>query len=255
MNQQILGKMQTAFTLFNALGAIAGDKTIISGCVLTGTTVSDGVVFIGGEVFEFRGGVQQATVIVREVLTNLVFENNNSYPVVKTRFVQFGVGQDSIPWEEFKRGFPTKNFEAKMDEALEPVLLRIAKLEKKNAVFAAGGGMVLFQKPANQIPPGWAEVVNWRGRLPMGWKPEDADFGVVGALGGAKSTNLAIPISGYGVGGETSGLPSGQLLVTSGAQEMGEYLESVRKASSAPSAISANVLNPFRIVIFIEYIE
>ncbi len=260
MTTNILGKLQTAFSLFNALGNIVGELTIISGCEVAGDNVSNGVVYINGEVLEFRSGVAQTKVIVKEDTENLTFQNGNSYPSIKTRYATFGTGVDAINWADFKRGFPTKDilgalFSKVSTETLNAVLLRIDKLEKKNSVFQAGGGMVLWNKPANLIPDGWAEVADWRGRMPIGWNPADADFDTVGETGGSKTAVVSVPISGYGVGGESGGTPSGQLLVSSGAAENGEFLESVKKASSTPAGASVNHMNPFRVVLFIEYID
>lgn len=112
MNQAALDRMQTAYSIFNALGNIVGDKTIISGCTAIGTNTSNGVVYVNGEVFEFRGGVTQPTVIIKEDVTNLVYKNNNSYPAVKTRYVQFGTGVGQMDWADFKTGFPTKDIAA-----------------------------------------------------------------------------------------------------------------------------------------------
>lgn len=112
MNQAALERMQTAYSIFNALGNIVGDKTIISGCTVIGANTSNGVVYVNGEVFEFRGGVTQATVIIKEDVTNLVYKNNNSYPAVKTRYVQFGTGVGQMNWADFKAGFPTKDIAA-----------------------------------------------------------------------------------------------------------------------------------------------
>lgn len=111
LNQAALDKMQTAYTIFNALGNIVGDKTIISGCTGTGT-VSNGVVYVNGELLEFRGGVQQTTVIIKEDVTNLVYKNGNAYPAVKIRYVQFGSGVGQMNWADFKPGFPTKDIAA-----------------------------------------------------------------------------------------------------------------------------------------------
>ncbi|MGM8362144.1 hypothetical protein ACSV4D_09540 [Flavobacterium sp. ARAG 55.4] len=111
MNQDALDRMQMAYTIFNALGNIVGDKTIISGCTGTGT-VSNGVVYVNGEIFEFRGGVQQTTVIIKEDVTNLVYKNANTYPAVKIRYVTFGTGVGQMNWADFKQGFPTKDIAA-----------------------------------------------------------------------------------------------------------------------------------------------
>lgn len=109
MTTNILAKLQTAFSLFNALGNIVGDLTIISGCTVNGTNVSDGVVFVNGEVLEFRGGLAQTKVIVKEETESLVFQNGNSYPSIKTRYVTFNTGVGAIDWVNFKRGFATKD--------------------------------------------------------------------------------------------------------------------------------------------------
>ncbi|MDI5894407.1 hypothetical protein [Flavobacterium algoritolerans] len=260
LSTNILAKLQTAFSIFNALGNIVGELTIISGCEVAGDNVGNGVVYINGEVLEFRGGLAQTKVIIKEDTENLTFQNGNSYPSIKTRYVTFGTGVGAINWVDFKRGFPTKNipaaFAGKVDNTtLDAVILRIDELEKKNAVFQTDGGMILWNKPANLIPDGWAEVVNWRGRMPIGWNPDDANLDTVGETGGAKTAVVSIPVSGYGVGADSGGNPSGQLLVSSGAAENGEFLESVKKASSAPVGATVNHMNPYRVVLFIEYIE
>lgn len=112
LNQAALARMQTAYSIFNALGSIVGDKTIISGCNVVGANTTNGVVYLNGEVFEFRGGSTQSKVIIKEDVTNLVYKNNNSYPVVKTRYVTFGAGVGAIDWVDFKRGFDTKDIAA-----------------------------------------------------------------------------------------------------------------------------------------------
>ena len=111
LNQAALDRMQTAYSIFNALGNIVGDKTIISGCIGSGT-ISNGVVHVNGELFEFRGGVQQTTVIIKEDVTNLVYKNGNAYPAVKIRYVTFGTGVGQMNWSDFKQGFPTKDIAA-----------------------------------------------------------------------------------------------------------------------------------------------
>lgn len=122
MTTRILDEIQKAHAIFNALGAIVGDGTIISGCTVIGTTVSDGVVYVNGEVFEFRGGNAQTKVIIKEEVENLVFQNNTANPVIKTRYVTFGTGVGAMDWASFKRGFATKDIVAalvgKTDQSL-----------------------------------------------------------------------------------------------------------------------------------------
>lgn len=98
-----LDKMQTAYELFNALGEIAGNYAIIKGCVVTGSTVSDGVVYLNGEAFKFVGGNLQATVRIIAVESSKQFENGNSNVVHYERYITFASGVDSFEWSLFKR--------------------------------------------------------------------------------------------------------------------------------------------------------
>lgn len=111
MTTRILDEIQKAHAVFNSLGGLAGNFTILDGCVTTGTNVSDGFVFINGEVFDFKGGLAQTKVIIKETVENLVFQNNNSNPVIKTRYVTFGTGVNAIDWADFKRPIETKALE------------------------------------------------------------------------------------------------------------------------------------------------
>ena len=112
LSTNILSKMQTAYAIFNALGNIVGDKSIISGCVVQGSSTTDGIVFVNGEIFEFRGGVTQATILIKEDVEALLFENQTTKPAIKTRYVTFGSGVDSLNWADFKSGYFTKDIVA-----------------------------------------------------------------------------------------------------------------------------------------------
>lgn len=109
LETNILSEMQTAWSILNALGNIAGNFTILQGCTEVGTTVSDGVVFINGEVIEFKGGQVQSSVIIVQTPTVLEFEDNSEHEVIFTRYATFGVATTQWPWSDFKRGFQTKD--------------------------------------------------------------------------------------------------------------------------------------------------
>jgi hypothetical protein len=195
MDTNVLDQMQTAYKLFNAFGALAGDRAIIQGCVQTGSTVGNGVIYLNGELLEFRGALAEANIIIIQEVESKEFENGSNNEVHYTRYATFGVGTVQYPWSSFKRGFQTTEIlealELKEDKTtLVSIDERIAQLEKKNAVFQSGGGMVLWNKPANQIPTGWAEVVDWRGRMPVGFDSTQTEFNGIGKTGGAKSTTL-----------------------------------------------------------------
>jgi len=129
MTTRILDELQKAFAVFNGLGAISGDKTIISGCVTTGSNVSDGVVYVNGEVFEFRGGTAQTKVKIVEVVETLVFEDGAAKSVIKTRYVGFGTGVGAMDWGDFKRGIQTKELQALFANINNSLTTIVAKLD------------------------------------------------------------------------------------------------------------------------------
>lgn len=240
-----LQELQSAYAIFNELGNLAGNLTIISGCVVVGTNVSDGYVFINGEVLKFKAGFVSTNIIIVQNESAKEFENGSVKAVHFERYATFGTAETSWLWSEFKRPDP-----------IIVLMAKLAILEKKTAVFQAGGGMVLWNKPAIDIPTGWAEVVDWRGRMPVGFDATQTEFDTMGKIGGLKSVtgSAAIPIGGYSSNENTSGGTAGRLIISTGANEIGESLESVKKASAAPNvSITINPLNPYRTVLFIEY--
>ena len=143
MDVNVLDNMQKAYQLFNGLGALAGDLSIIKGCELTGNTVSNGVVYINGEVLEFRSGIVSENVIIVEEKETAEFENTEIHEIHYVRYATFGVATTSYPWASFKRAFPTKDIvgalQNKVDASIVTALAeRIITLETKLATIATG---------------------------------------------------------------------------------------------------------------------
>lgn len=111
LETEILAEMQNAYKLLNALGAIVGNNTIIKGCELVGTNVADGVVYIDGEILEFKGGTVDTNIIIVETKTALEFEDTITRDVIYTRYATFGAATTQWAWAGFKRGFPTVDIE------------------------------------------------------------------------------------------------------------------------------------------------
>lgn len=128
MTTRILDEIQKAHAVFNAFGGLAGNFTILDGCVTVGSNVGNGFVFINGEVLEFRGGLAQTKVIIKEDVENLVFQNGNSNPVIKTRYVTFGTGVGAIDWVDFSRPIETKGIAALLASINATLATAVAKL-------------------------------------------------------------------------------------------------------------------------------
>ena len=204
LSTNILAAVQASYSLFNALGWIGGNLTIISGCEVNGSSVSDGVVFINGEVFNFKGGNLGTYVIIRETVTSYPFQNGTVKPVIRERFVSFGTStpDKNYLWADFKRLFPTKDIQAFKDDHNT----RITNLEGKQA-FAVG--MILrYDQPLSVPPPaGW---IDWKpageqGRVWVSRSESDTDFGL-GSTGGEKTHQLTkneMPAHSHRQGSET----------------------------------------------------
>ncbi|AZI53913.1 hypothetical protein EIB75_10575 [Epilithonimonas vandammei] len=188
LSTNILDAAQTAYTIFNALGFLAGNYAIISGCEEIGNTVNNGVVFINGEVIEFRGGAKLDNVIILEDTETRSFENGQNKVVIHKRYACFGYSVENYAWGLFQRVFPTTliksfkdNFEA-----------RITALENKPSPIPIGT-ITRYDQPLVVLPPqGWVDYVAEPGRVWVQRDPNDDDF-AFGQTGGAKKHQLTQP--------------------------------------------------------------
>lgn len=99
----ILTKIQTAYSIYNGVAKMAGDKSILSGCEDLGTSVGDGYVVINGELLEFKGALKQATVIIKEEITQADYEDGSLKDFENYRYATFGFSGNAANWDEFKR--------------------------------------------------------------------------------------------------------------------------------------------------------
>ncbi|NIJ45071.1 hypothetical protein FHR24_001510 [Wenyingzhuangia heitensis] len=189
LETETLLEVQKAYSIFNAYGKAMGDKVIVSGCTVVGNNVSDGYIYLNDELISFKGGTLQSKIYIKEDVQNVEFADLVTKPVYYTRYATFGNTTNSIDWADFKRIDPILTLMSRMDE-----------LEKTNAVFITGGAMVLWNKPANEIPEGWKEVEDWRGRMPIGFDPnynfafnnDEVNYrlNVLGQTGGVRESKL-----------------------------------------------------------------
>ena len=89
---------------------------------------------------------------------------------------------------------------------------------------------------------------NIAGRVIVGYGLGYSSFG---AIGGSTTASVTSQIEGFGVGANTDGSPAGRLLVSSGLTESGEFLESVKKVSTPPTAQQINIMQPYIVQLYI----
>ena len=243
-----LQELQTAYSIFNQLGNLAGNLTILSGCVVSGISVSDGFVTINNEVLPFKAGTLSPNVIVIETATSKEFKNGEVKLVHLERYASFGTADEFYPWADFVRPIQTKNIPTDL-------VARLENLEKKAAVFIAGGGMVFWNKPLADIPEGWQEVVNWKGRIPVGYDVAQTEFNTMGKQGGNKSKTLAVnelpkhkfEYKGFRYVG-SQGLKFGD------NPSFQALFDGINQSNEVGGDVAFSLLNPYRTVLFIEYI-
>lgn len=262
---QTLDEMQKAYSLFNSLGKLAGDFGIISGCVVSGTAVSDGVVFINDEVLPFQGGQIGTNVIIVETITQKEFKDGSTKDVVYTRHATFGVATTSYPWSNFLPSFPTTQIPAALDlkedkTVVTALLARIVALEARPPSNIPLWGIILFDRPAADIPAGWAEYIPLKGRMAVGHDDSytqdtdqiDYQFNTLGYAGGAKEHQLTkAELPNYNL------LRNVGLLVYSGIGSL--FAWSSEPGAGATQVINSggsdkphNNMSPYRIVKYIQ---
>jgi hypothetical protein len=122
-------------------------------------------------------------------------------------------------------------------------------------VFIGGGAMVFWKRPANEIPTGWAEVVDWRGRFPVGMDVNQPEFNVINTNGGSKTRVLVkdnLPNVRLNYTNTRVGVPDNG----GGGYDGGRNSFTDSQAQTEPLGISrpVDILNPYRTVLFIEYV-
>ena len=253
--------LQSSFHILNTLGNLAGDMVIISGCETTGNTVSNGVVYVNKEVLEFRGGSLSANVFIKEEAVSGTFEDGSFKPIEITRYVTFGSStpEKTFKWEDFKRvdnliqqGVKNADFEK-----------RIKALENKKSPVPIGL-IAIWGKPASEpIPEGWKECTDLRGRMPLGWNPDDTDFSELLKNDGEKTHQLKVqelPVIEGGFEtvthmtrlgtGVVRGVSGGQAQIAGGASQWLHEQMELKFGENQPH----NNMPPYRIIKFIEFI-
>lgn len=253
--------LQSSFHILNTLGNLAGDMVIISGCEITGNTVSNGVVYVNKEVLEFRSGSLSANVFIKEEAVSGTFEDGSFKPIEITRYVTFGSStpEKTFKWEDFKRvdnliqqGVKNADFEK-----------RIKALENKKSPVPIGL-IAIWGKPASEpIPEGWKECTDLRGRMPLGWNPDDEDFKELLKNDGEKTHQLKVqelPVIEGGFEtvthmtrlgtGVVRGVSGGQAQIAGGASQWLHEQMELKFGGNQPH----NNMPPYRIIKFIEFI-
>lgn len=136
------------------IGAIAGNKIILSGCDISGSIRRSGYVFLKtqdfpqGEILFFDGGDKTHTTIYLEKSAIAVTANAEPYPNAYTkRTLRAGLGSEQYNWSDFVTLTDKTNRQLRTE--IESLQEQIATLQP-----APAGSIMMW--PSNTIPLGWA---------------------------------------------------------------------------------------------------
>jgi len=269
-----LAFMQNAYSLFNHLGHLAGNLAIISGCEQTGNTIAAGTVFINGELLPFEGGAKSDSIFIKEVTNEVTFEDGFLRPLETIRTVTFGrsTPEKTFNWEDFQRVTNLQDLGKNKAEnkALKELKDEVEKLKKQKQAVPIGL-IALWGKPANEIPAGWREYVNLRGRMPVGFDPDylktkddsqDYQFNSLLKSGGERSHRLTIsemPLHTHNYNDIYYSEAWGSVYIPGniGSEETdydNKGYDMTRTSAGTGGDQPHNNMPPYRVVQFIEYV-
>lgn len=268
-----LAFMQNAYSLFNHLGHLAGNLAIISGCEQTGNTIAAGTVFINGELLPFEGGAKSDSIFIKEVTNEVTFEDGFLRPLETIRTATFGrsTPEKTFNWADFQRVTNLQDLgENKAEkQALKDLKDEVEKLKKQKQAVPIGL-IALWGRPASEIPAGWREYVNLRGKMPVGLDPDyvktkddsqDYQLNTILKAGGERSHKLTLeemPKHHHQQGslGMLSDYGGGDYIGDRGWGTIEPYVRSYshQNTSSIGGDQPHNNMPPYRVVQFIEYV-
>jgi hypothetical protein len=289
IKQKTLSNMQIAYldilkAMIGHLGLLSTGSYIIYGLEIAGNQITPGMTYIDGDLCYFEGATGSLTTKIGKIVTieDAPFKNGNNNPVYED--YRASVNSNGLALSDFERIPPVQelvnvaiDFEDLLnvpDFIVDPnvnsqsVIDRIALLEKKTAVFTVGGGMIFWNKPANQIPAGFREVVNWKGRFPVGVddttdnggnyiNPEFSPIGsqaAPGRTGGKKDHNITknqLPAVSPG----NVPLMNQDLTNDGPTNGFGSNGPNYGALPNLGNGEAMPILNPYRTVLFIEWFE
>ena len=193
-----LGFMQDSLAELVKLSALGGDNYILSGCVVTGSSVSAGYIVTNGELLEFKAGNLSTYFLIREIEeTHNIQEGSHT---IVTRYAEFGVGAEQIAWSSLLRIKNNEELEA-LIENTEEEIIRVeeesdtadASLQAQidalttvvNGIFKPGMIMSIAGDAEDlPVPDGWL--------LCNGWSvPTGSEFDALRALVGSHTPDMA----------------------------------------------------------------
>jgi len=113
MTTNVLAFMQAAYGMFEQLAALGGDNYIVSGCTVTGSSVSAGYMVLKGILMPFTGGSITTNVqIVKTIQTITVDTGTREQVSYHAKFGTSANPDENVPWVDIS---PMINLQQKVN--------------------------------------------------------------------------------------------------------------------------------------------
>lgn len=184
LTQQRLDFMQQSYlSAFGAMAKLCGDKVILHGVEVTGGSVSDGWIAYNGELIFFAGGSVASDVVITDTPVAFTYGDASVHNVQFTKVATCGpIGSflfaDLVPLLSLQNTW-------KKDDIRQCV--KDATYEAAN--FDGSGYGINAEKGWRKLSSVYTDAA---GAVLVNKKVADAQFGVVGNFGGAKTHTLTI---------------------------------------------------------------
>lgn len=244
---------------------------IITGCKVVGANITPGWMFVNGDLLYFEGAAGTSATKFLKVINSesAAFKNGQNKPLYYTSSIQ--INDTGVALSDFV----TINQIITLPEGIvidpnyggsEPSLLeRLEKLEVMAAPFHTGNVSILWMRPVSEIPEGWEEDVDWRGRIPVGM---DNSTNVGGILNNPEFSQLPGGMPGRTSGSKTKiidfdNLPEIEVTVPytidypggSNTFVLGPGNYGTFPINAGGDNLPMDVLNPVRVALFIRMIQ
>lgn len=258
LTQGTLDFMQESYReAFKGLAGIAGDKVIITGVEVVGSTISDGWVSYDGELIKFIGGGISTDVYVEETSTEVTFQDNEVRPVYYTKVMKPGTPGD-FPFTDLKRLDKLGNIWLTGD---------LKQVDCDGAYIAAnfdGTGLGINERTGWAVCNGNNGTINRGGRISVGYDEVlidpvdnvwDVAYNTIGGTGGEKEHLLTIDempahSHSFSTGGDSAvdNNPAGKPL----GRQNDDARVSTTTTSSAGGGLLHNNMPPFIVTLYLQ---